>query len=152
MASAVALAISGPPGTIHGTTPMPFGNAIMASISIFHSARVNVRASSGSTLVSATTFAGWAWYSTRPVPPVASLRTDWMAAWLGNSLVGTPPFLKPHTMRHASPAALTSTMPAPVSGSSATLRMCAPAAVTRKNSPPRLATCTPSGTHELGLS
>ena len=80
MASAVALAISGPPGTIHGTTPMPFGNAIMASISIFHSARVNVRASSGSTLVSATTFAGWAWYSTRPVPPVASLRTDWMAA------------------------------------------------------------------------
>ena len=58
MSSAVARAMSAPPGTIHGTTPRPSGQAITHSVMAFQSARVNVRASSGITAVSATTFKG----------------------------------------------------------------------------------------------
>ena len=58
MSSQVACAISEPPGTIHGTTPTPFGNTTMHSVMAFHRARVMVRASSGITNDSAMTFCG----------------------------------------------------------------------------------------------
>ena len=59
--SLVAMAICGPPGTIHGTTPTPCGKTTGHSVALFHSARVKSRAVSGSTYVSAITFAGCAW-------------------------------------------------------------------------------------------
>ena len=61
MASAVARAMSVPPGTIHGSAETPLGTVMMHSVIAFHSARVTMRASAGSTPVIATTAQGCAW-------------------------------------------------------------------------------------------
>ena len=86
------------------------------------------------------------------MPAVAAARFSWMSTWLASSLVGMPPSLKPHTMRQASPSSFSSTMPSVASGSSATLRMNAPARVTRKNERRMPGAASPIGTHELAVS
>ena len=83
---------------------------------------------------------------------VASLRTACVIRWLGSSLVGTPPPLKPQTMRQELPASSSSTMPMLAAGSSDTLRICDPAAVTRNFSPARLSSGDGSATQLDGVS
>ena len=61
MSLLVASAMSAPPGTIHSTTPTPPGKTTGHSVALFHSARENSRAVSGSTNVIAMMFAGCAW-------------------------------------------------------------------------------------------
>ena len=89
---------------------------------------------------------------TRHAPPVASLRTLWLRKWLGNSLVGRPPFSRPQTMRQASPASLISTMQMLSWGARGTLRKYLPLPVEMKNSPRRLSAWTPMFTHWPGMA
>ena len=65
ISSLVATAISLPPGTIHGTTPMPAGNTTGHSVAISQSSLVKTLSSSGRTNVKAIMFVVCAWYTTR---------------------------------------------------------------------------------------
>ena len=60
MSLLVATAMSLPPGTIHGTTPMPEGNTTGHSVAISHSSRVKASSVRGKTKVRAMVLAGCA--------------------------------------------------------------------------------------------
>ena len=89
---------------------------------------------------------------TRFAPSVARLRTLWFMKCVGNSLVGTAPPSRPHTLRHALPASLISTMPMLCAGSSGTLRKYLPESVVMKYSPARFSQVTPIPCQSPGTS
>ena len=61
ISSEVATAMSRPPGTIQGTTPMPSGKTTGHSVAISQSSRVKASSVRGSTKVRAMVLAGWQW-------------------------------------------------------------------------------------------